>query len=320
MILSLNNDLPFLESQLYRLARERTGLYDLGTSELPRSLIRSQLRQLKLQSYTLQPKYIQFVLENLVNQLENRLHFVAAPKAEVKLPPIIFIVSEFRSGSTRLQKLLSLDPQFQYVDLKSALSPLADKDPSWFFSWYSDELQSFHKLVGSEPCELQMHTSALGATSALFTPPCLTHGMCAPVATEYRELLSLQIKDKTKPLVLKFASGTASSRFVSALIDVLDPKLLFTVRDPSTRTQSSSNFNKALANSMQIKPSSLHRDLLRSSGFTTSTTEYDALKDRDNCVVYSDMVKDPKSEITRIYEYLGFSCPDVVFDNLNTRM
>lgn len=211
----------------------------------------------------------------------------------------ILIASSQRSGSTRLQMLLSKDKQFQFV-------PMNNPELT---SWYTPEMKSYHFVENGSPCELGWNLSAMSEWNPPFSYVINDLLKFDDIYTKFLD----SIEDKTKPLIIK----STDYGVISHLIENYEVKPIFTTRK---------NILKQINSMMKIGLP--HAERMGSSIEATATEEnlnmsFEMVKKHNNYVkehleipnvVLEEFNKDPVTRILDVYEYLGYECPQNVLE------
>ncbi|MBV8607735.1 MAG: sulfotransferase [Singulisphaera sp.] len=260
---------------------------------------------------------------------------------QVAVPPPLFILGHWRSGTTLLQNLLALDDRFAYPNLYEVFFPHTFLTTEDFRSEQVAPLIPSTRVMDNVAQGVQMPNEDEFATSTMsLRSPYMMWAFPRQAAryeryltfrdvpeadiAHWKEAFVLFVKKLTirhqRPLVLKSPPHTCRIKLLLGLFP--DARFVHIRRDPYTIFQSTKHLNAVLTSSLQFQrqdPNDLDAAVLRRYRIM-----YDAyFEERDlipephlHELAFEDLERDPIGQTRRMYEALGLPSFDAVFPRL----
>ncbi len=260
---------------------------------------------------------------------------------EVTIPPPLFILGHWRSGTTLLHNLLALDDQFAYPNLYEVFFPhtfLCTEDVR------SDQIASLipsTRIIDNVAQGLQMPNEDEFATSITSLRSPYMMWSFPGHAAQYERYLTFRdvpeadvgrwkkalvhfLKKLTlrhqRPMVLKSPPHTCRIKLLLELFP--DARFVHIRRDPSIVFQSTKHLNAVLTGALQFQrsdPADLDDAVLRRYRimYDAYFEERDLIpKSHGHELAFEDLERDPIGQTRRTYEALGLSGFDAVLPRL----
>ena len=273
------------------------------------------------------------VVGNLVGRLVEEQQFKDMPQhLQTPITRPIFMVGMTRTGTTKLQHLIALDPAIQWLPLWLGAMPMPrPKRETWDdYPAYRQVKQAFdlmdemnprirqiHPMIASEPdeCHTAMTRSYVTASlSSLAVVPTYSEWLKTadrrPAYRRYRKTLGLIAAGNTNRWVLKDPTHLWS---IPALLEVFpDACLIITHRDPAKTIPSiiSLVYEVRKLREPDLKPENIGKHFVSSWGFAMDRNEEERTRFNPAQVIdlhFNEVIGDPMGTLSRVYDYFGFS-------------
>ena len=339
------------EATLDAQARRQTGLSEFGDDSFARSQLRVLLPAL-LEEARLHPFGQLIAHGSLLKVLKERLWarelFTRHPEIlERSLAPPVVVIGQMRSGTTRVQRLLACDPRFATLRLFEAMCPvpwpssfrrrtLSRPDPRIaytrngmrFLNWINPAINAVHPtgaMMIDEELGLLEHSFAGAQIEAQRRVPsfarwCESHDQ-TPAYRELKTLLQLtgwfRGDAPERPWLLKTPQHMQD---LPALLTVFpDARLIFTHRDLHAVVPSGASlaWQQMVVQSDHVDPHWIGDEWLHKAAHRASVVAAvrpTLARERVLDIDYTAMDADWRSEIRRVYAFLGWELPPAVLE------
>ena len=247
---------------------------------------------------------------------ENRRIFLNRQQPTDFDQQIILIVSPPRSSSTRTHRVLSSDPQFQFISLQKCIYPFSNEKIEWLLDWYGKQ-QQLHVLDADVAAEWSWLISTLGQCNFPYGGRPEEPADDDTLLLEMKSLLSMMGLDN-RPLVMKDTSRIHGEWLTKFTSHFPNTKTIFLLRkDQAARRlscewQSHKYFANTVVGFSDPEPTLFPNTHDRNVHFIEDWQSTGLLTE-SNLFWKEDLTEHPET-ILDVYKAIGYECPQSVLN------